>query len=268
LQYEVTQDTLNLSFPSALTLVGDATAASTSWPSSNPFEIRGADQGGCGSTATTAKLPAIGVTAPGTNDITDIQNALPEPDNYTGTLTTKDVESLSGSVPAVYQSVSSLEALLATVKNKANQFPTPTPPATAVVNSDISNPGTSTASQIIYVDGDLTLTGNFSGYGILVVTGTLTLKGNFSWSGAVLAIGKGDIEASGGGNGGFDGAVIVAATRDSSNHVQTSLGTPTFKFNGGGGNSIKYSAGCINKDGGNFTDFRILAARELARLAP
>ena len=91
-------------------------------------------------------------------------------------------------MPSQLQTVSSLEALLATVESKAGQVYSPTAPATQVSLTSLSNTGTLNSPQTIYVDGNLTLSGTTTGYGILVVTGTLTFKGNFSWNGVVLVI--------------------------------------------------------------------------------
>ena len=119
------------------------------------------------------------------------------------------------------------------------------------------NPLTTGKSSITYVEGDLTLGGGQrnnvcavpSGYtnldagcGILVVTGTLTMSGNFSWYGIIFVVGDGHVETNGGGNGNIVGSLWVSKIWDSytSRHLLGSLGSPTFNWNGGGGNGIYY----------------------------
>ena len=84
--------------------------------------------------------------------------------------------------------------------------------------------------------------GNSTGYGILVVTGALTMHGNFSWNGIVLAVGNGDADFSGGGNGEINGTVFVAKIWDNytTKNLLTDVGSPTIDWNGGGGNGIRY----------------------------
>jgi hypothetical protein len=101
----------------------------------------------------------------------------------------------------------------------------------------------SAANPIVsYVDGDLSLAGNPSGYGILVVTGTLHMQGNFQWHGIILVVGDGIAEYGGGGNPQIDGTVFVAKIWDNytDKNLLGALGSPTFDWNGGGGNGIYY----------------------------
>src|SRR5439155_1082931 len=95
---------------------------------------------------------------------------------------------------------------------------------------------------IDYVDGDLTLNGNGTGYGILVVRGTLTMDGNFTWYGLVLVVGDGVMRFNGGGNGKIVGMLVDAKIWDSytTKKKLSSVGSPTFLWNGGGVNSVQY----------------------------
>src|SRR5205807_2044441 len=78
--------------------------------------------------------------------------------------------------------------------------------------------------------------------GILVVTGTLTMDGNFTWYGLVLVIGDGNMQFSGGGNGQIVGMMLDAKIWDNytSKTLLNALGSPTFHWNGGGGNGISF----------------------------
>ena len=104
------------------------------------------------------------------------------------------------------------------------------------------NPNSTVNSSINYVDGDLTLNGNGTGRGILVVTGTLTMSGNFNWFGLIFVVGDGHVEMNGGGNGVVTGSLFVAKIWDSNStkNLLEDMGSPTFNWNGGGGNGIQY----------------------------
>ncbi len=253
LQYELTQNSLDLGFdfPGALSLIGPS--VSSSFPNSNNFRIDGRNHTSCdgSSGTTTGGLPAIAVQ----NSTADasVTAAIPRADHYTGTGSTPDVE--VASIPSVFQSPSSIEALLTSLKGKAPHVYGSNPSGIAL--------GSSASPQFDFVDGDLTLSSS-RGYGVLVVTGTLTLSGNFGWQGAILVLGKGALVASGGGNGEFDGAILVAKSRDDSGNVLSSLGTPTFNWSGGGGNGLYYSSACFTPSNTPpVTDYKIISSREL-----
>jgi hypothetical protein len=237
-QAEIAEDKLSFTAPAALTLDGGAISASM--PNSNNYSIVGTDSTGCGSSTTGAAVAAVGVVTAA--DVTTMTNAIPNnrKNNYSGSGGGHpDVENVSAALPSNYQSVSALQSLVSTIKNSVTQ-PVITGPA-----SNLSSPGTLAAPQIIYVNGDLTLHGSVTGYGILVVTGTFTASGNVGWNGIVLVVGNGDFEGNGGGNNQYNGAVVVAKTLDASGNPLATLGSPTFNFNGGGGNGVYYSSGCI-----------------------
>ena len=253
LQYEMTSDTLNVTFPGALTLdgTGDVMGAA----SSNQFNVQGADTTGCGETATTASVPAVAVNDAA--DRTTVVSAIPSNrySNYTGSGgTTPDVE--VATMPTSYQTVSSLQALVATIEANANQ----TLNGTVSAVTSIPNIGT---TQITVVNGDLSLSGNMTGSGLLLVTGTYTACGNVGWNGIVMVIGKGIVGSCGGGPNQYTGAMLVAQTLNpSTGALLSSVGVPTFNWNGGGGNGIYYSLGCIN-EASYLADFQIVASREL-----
>jgi hypothetical protein len=253
LQYELTQDSLNLSFAAALTL--DGTGDSMSGPNSNVFNMDGTDHAGCGGAATQPARPAIGV--PDTPDVATVIAGIPSnrQSHYTGIAAAPDVENVSATLPANMQSVSSLQALLATIKSNATQV--------LIGNqSGLSNPGTATSPEIIYVDGDLSLNGSVTGYGTLVVTGTFSPGGNIGWRGIVLVVGKGVVTGNGGGSNEYDGAFVVAKTLDALGHLLSTFGAATFSYSGGGGNGVFYSSGCINQASG-LSDYRMVSTREL-----
>jgi Tfp pilus assembly protein PilX len=255
LQYELTRDTLNLTFPAALTLDGSNAALSTVvGPNSNVYNMQGNDHAGCGGAATAASGPAIGVT--NTPDIATVISGIPSNrlNHYTGVDgTTPDVNIIT--VPATENSVSSLNTLLATIQKNADQ----------VYNSNqtsLANPGTAALPQTIYINGDYSPSGSVTGYGILVVTGTFSPGGNVGWNGIVLVVGKGSMVGNGGGNNSYNGAVLVAKTVDASGNPLASLGVANFNFSGGGGNGINYSSGCIAQ-ASSVSNYRIVSSREM-----
>jgi hypothetical protein len=251
LQYELTRDSLSLTFGAALTM--DGTGDSMAGGNSNNFGVNGNDSAGCGGAAVQAAKPAIGVTD--TPDVTTVIAGLPKPGNYTGKSAAPDVENISATLPATMQSVSSLQAMVANIKVNATQ----------VYNSNqssLANPGTAASPQIIYINGDYSPSGNVTGYGILVVTGTFSPGGNVGWNGIVLVIGKGIMTGNGGGNNSYNGAVVVANTLNSSGNPLAVLGPATFNFSGGGGNGINYSSGCIAQ-ASSLSDYKMVAMREM-----
>src|SRR2546428_13269019 len=134
-------------------------------------------------------------------------------------------------MPANLQTVASLEALIAIIKNNATQVVQE--PA-----SGLPDYGSPSSPTIAYVDGDLSISGNATGYGLLVVTGTYTASGNVGWRGIVLVVGQGIMNVYGGGNNEYDGAILLAKTRDAQGNLLPSLGGPTLGWNGGGGKRV------------------------------
>jgi Tfp pilus assembly protein PilX len=254
-QAEIAEDRLNFSPASALTM--DGTGDTYSAPSSNNFGVNGIDSTGCGAMTTGPAIPAIGVTD--NADVTALTGDIPNgrTKNYTGSGgSTPDIENISSSLPLNLQTVSSLQNLTSSIMSMVTQ-PVITGPA-----SNLTYPGTQASPQIVYVNGDLTLSGSVTGYGILVVTGTFTASGNVGWNGLVLVVGQGNFQGNGGGNNSYNGAILVAKTLDSMNRPLASLGAPTFSFNGGGGNGLNYSSGCLAQ-ATTLSTFHTMAFREM-----
>lgn len=253
LQYELAQDQVSLALPGALTL--DGTTDVMTAASSNPYNVNGHDQGGCGGSATSGSVPAVAVNDAG--DKTTVTTAIPSnrASNYTGSgAGSPDVE--VATMPTSLATVSSLQTLVSTVTANANQVLTG--PVTT-----LASPGTAASPQIIVVKGDLTLSGNITGYGILLVTGTYTANGTVGWNGLVLVIGKGIVNGAGGGSNQYNGGMIVAQTVNPVTGVAlASLGSPTFNWSGGGGNGIYYSSSCLQSND-YLADFRIVTSHEL-----
>jgi hypothetical protein len=255
LQYEVTKDTFNVNFPSALTL--DGTSDTFSGPNSNNFVMDGTDHAGCGGAATQPARPAIGVID--NADISTVVGGIPSnrQSHYTGAGSAPDVENVSSSLSSSLNTPAALDNMMSTIKGAATQV------LTGPLSS-LSNPGTSSSPQIIYVNGDLSLSGNTTVYGLLVVTGTLSMGGNVGVQGLVMVVGQGVFNGNGGGNNQYLGSVFVAKTRDSMGNLLSTLGSPAYSFSGGGGNGVAYSSGCIAwATSGVVSDYRMVAQREM-----
>jgi hypothetical protein len=300
IQYEVAKLAVP-PVPAALTMIGPNPTASM--PSSQPFVINGNDGNNpvtglaCGGVG----KPAIGtVTDNGNGSETATQlatdarnymiNAIPNnrTGNYTGVDNCQtgqpDVQNAENVTNTLFSTVGGLSGIVQNVQNSATQTAqtNPTVPATgttcAGITNCLSSLGTDANPQVTVVDGDLTLAGLTHGAGILLVTGTLTYSGNFSFDGIVLAIGTGKIIALGGGNGQFNGAVVVAnigdnsgcatntqpcyATNPVSANLLPQLGSPTLDWSGGGGNGIQYDT-CALQLAGSAPSYTVIARREI-----
>ena len=263
-QMEAAQDQLNFTAPAALTL--DGSGDSFTGANSNNYQVSGNDHGGCGGSATSAQVPAIGVPAGDTSDKTSIitqidttvNNNTNKESNYYGSgSTTPDVETVT--LPSNMISVQALQTYVSALKNDVTQ---------PVLNctsgcSGLSNPGSLPNNpQIIYVNGDLTVSGSTVGGGILIVTGNLTFKGTAEWDGLVLVVGKGNFTMDG--TNTFKGAVVVADTLNSSGGTLSVLGGARGTVAGGGNSNggIFYSASCLNS-GTKLTTYHSVSYREL-----
>lgn len=229
----VTPTTPNLIFPGALTLVGGAAQnVSFTGPGDAIYSVNGNDKpnvSGCAPGPTA--VPAI--TFANGSDSSQI-TAAPAA-NYVGpggTSTTPSVAPVS--LPSAFQTPAGLESLVRTITQNADTILTPNPPLPpgtyqTYTQSDLPTMSASNPMTIV-VDGNLTLTGwNGTGYGLLVVRGDLHYDSDAVWNGIALVIGSGKFVANAGGAGQFNGAMLVANTRDSSGNPLPALGPASFK---------------------------------------
>jgi hypothetical protein len=256
----------------ALGLDGPAASFSPR-PSSNNYFINGNDSGTAGYTGPAGSCPV----APGppaepaisTGDaagVATIDGQLTtNPNrsaNYTGAgLPTPSVANAgptgNGQYSGAWASPANLDSLVNTLANNADVA------YTCILSpcSPAGNVGTNAAPQITYVNGDFNY-GNASGAGVLIVTGTLSISGNARFNGLVLVIGQGIVTENGGGNGGFNGTIFVAKTKNAPlpGTELATLGTPTYSWNGGGTSGIQYNS-CWSHIG-NTLSYGIVAMRE------
>ncbi|MGH9676874.1 MAG: hypothetical protein ACRD36_07210, partial [Candidatus Acidiferrum sp.] len=100
----------------------------------------------------------------------------------------------------------------------------------------------------IVINGDLNLNGwHSTGHGLLVVRGEFDYDPDASWDGIVLVVGKGKFVSTKSGAGQFNGAMLIATTRDSSGNLLSALGAASFSQTGGAtsGSGIYFSS-CWN----------------------
>lgn len=252
----------------ALTIAGPTPTFST--PNSAGLQMVGTDaaaSGGiepatCNHTAGTP-LPAIGVAdsqaqqcivGGDPNNPSECGNGLGKPWNYTGAQgTSPDVYVTPAANPDPTDLTNYVETEIypsATQQIGPNLKTNPCTPGptgyacSSFTNTDITNYGSVSNIQTIVVNGNLTLSGNVTGYGVLVVTGDFTLQGNFTWNGVILIMGSASVQHNGGGNGQITGAMYVANVgADYQNPVPnppSPLGSASFSWSGGGGNTIQY----------------------------
>lgn len=309
IQYEVAKLAVP-PVPAALTLLGPT--PTVGMPNSNPFNVIGTDGGtlqngsACSPGPGTGKPAIVTATDQGSSTETPTQLASDSRNtlinailangrgpNYTG------VDNCTGGMPDVQNGQNVTNSLLDTplglqgiaqnVQNAATTTAQNNPQigncaGPPVVANCIPDLGTDANPKVTVVDGDLTLSGLVRGAGILLVTGTLTYSGNFGFDGMVLAIGEGKIVANGGGNGQFNGAVIIANIANDSgcstngpcyktnptqanlltdpNTGQPVLGPPTLDWSGGGGNGIQYDS-CALQLAANAPAYTVIARREI-----
>ena len=269
-QYVVAPLTINLNFPSALTLSGKNIAFSGA--NSNVYYADGTDGDGNppavpGCTPNPLNsLPAIGVTEPlgGTGNKDAVTAGIPRPDHYSGaglpTPSVSDTITLNSSL----QTPTSLNTLVQTISQFATVI-TPTPSGGLLgTSTDSDLPAMSaTNPATVVVDGNLNLS-SFVGYGLLVVTGNLAYDGNSGWKGVILVVGDGTttFTGAGGGNQEFDGAIFVASIKDTSGNLLSQLGNVGFDISGGGGNGVYYNSCWIKRAQPTLT-YTVLSFREL-----
>jgi hypothetical protein len=238
MQMETTTPVSGWASVGALTIDGPADP-SILFPNSMPFVIHGADNNSCGETAEPVHPAIAAYDDPNSpTDVSSVQtiiDALPRPDHYTGAGGSPSVVNVFGGLGETLGTPTGLKGYIDQIQSQATNVYASNPPGNP-------NLGSAASPVVDFVNGDLTLNGNHDGYGLLVVTGTLHFGGNFNWHGAVLVVGDGVVEFQGGGNGQIIGTMLAAKIWDNNtnrNLLQTN-GSPSFTWNGGGGNGILY----------------------------
>lgn len=255
-------------FSAALTLAGNN--VQFTGPNTNGFIIQGNDQ--CG--AAGIIMPAIGYTNSLGGDSSRaniLAGAIPGP-NYQGaplnpgpppapSSSPQSITDVSAAMNLSWLTPSGLDAVAQDITNGADAVITgPATPSSFPSGMSAGHPMT------IVVNGDLDLSGwRNTGYGLLLVTGTLMYDPDATWEGVVLVIGQGNFVSTRGGNGGIDGAVFVAKTRDAAGNLLGSLGSTSFSQTGPGnsvGRGINYNSCLVRSAVGPIT-YKVVSFREI-----
>ena len=274
LQYLVAPVVTNLTFPAALTLDGFSDAFSS--PNHHTFQIKGDyDSQDCANYPSMAyPVPAIGV--PDQNpDVNNVISGIPshETGNFTGTGSSPSVSQVT--LAANLQTVQSLDQIVqsviqnadAVIAGPADQSKLPSAmssanPMTVAIQGDPAQPH----------QGDFYLGSGVTGYGLLLVTGKFTYDAGANWNGIILVIGQGTVTAttSNGSGGTFNGAMLVAQTRDLSGNLLQGPPNPRLpgpaSFNdtlsGNVGAGIIYNCGWIQAAEAPLT-YKVLSFHEI-----
>jgi hypothetical protein len=228
-QYLAAPISLNLNFPSALTLDGN-TPQFTASPSGS-FYVKGIDQGSAG-TCNPGATPSIAV---GYTDTSYSQSNFEKPgnpqgipagllNNYSDGVSNPDIVPVT--LSPNLSTVGGLNSLIQTIRQSAD----------VVINGNATQanlPAAMSASNpmTIVVNGDLTLSSwRSTGYGLLLVTGKFTYDPDASWSGIILVIGKGWMYSHQGAytTTQIQGAVLIARTLDASGNPLPQSSPPIF----------------------------------------
>ena len=235
-QYLVAPTVTSIVLPAAFTLDGYSDAYSG--PNHNFFQISGNQDSGDNVCSPSGPypypVPAVGV--PDNSDVNFVINGNPGPGsigipasqrgNYTGAGASPPSPSVSQVVLASnLQTVQSLNQLAQSIIQNADAVIVGPADQTMLPSAmSSSNPMTVviTGNPAVPSQGNLTLSGGFTGYGLLLVTGNFQYTPDTNWYGIVLVIGQGAVSTiSGGGGGSFNGAMLIAQTRNSSGNLLT-----------------------------------------------
>jgi hypothetical protein len=261
LQYLVAPVTMSLSFPGALTLDGYSDAFNS--PNHHTFVMEGSSDGSDSSCAPSGPIPypvyAIGV--PDSPDVSGVIGGIPVPANFTGIGSTPSVAQVV--LPANLQTVQSLDQLSQSIIQSADAVL-----AGPATEANLPSAMSSSNPMTVAVQGDFHLgTTIAAGYGLLLVTGNFTFDTGANWNGIVLVIGQGKATANENGSGGtFNGAMLVAQTRDSLGNLLPGPNPGPASFNdtlsGNVGRGIVYNCAWIRAAEAPLT-YKVLSFHEI-----
>lgn len=284
----------NRDFPAALTLAGNNVVLQG--PTSTSFFINGQDQG-ANCSSPNYMVASIGFTNSLDNSEANIEAGIPSPPpppsstdyrlNYLGyppgsgspappSPAPQSIQNVSTSMPTNWQTSAGLDAIVQNITANADVVIN----GNATGNDILARAPTMSPSNpmTIVINGNLDFNAwHQTGYGLLVVTGTLYYAPDATWEGVVLVIGQGNFVSTHSGTGGFDGAVFIAKTRDTSGALLPVLGAASFSQTGVGssGRGINYNSCWINSRfvNGNWVssgargplNYKILSFREITQ---
>jgi hypothetical protein len=270
LQYEVTQDSITLNIPGALTIDGSIPAGAASICGSGSTcngsgaYITGAEPAGC----TGPTMPAI-ATADSTSNANLVTAINANKTNIVGAGGTPSVQSAATSLASL-NTPTEIEALVSQMKSlagtnigsdctKLNLGTAASPTITVVTNDPISSG----------VSGGVgcTLSSGTTGYGILVLTGDLQYVNVNSYQGVILMLGTANFVSSSSKDTILTGALFMAQDRNpSTGALLSTLGTPGFNYHHGNASSadpsIQFNQ-CLINSVSTAADYKTVASHEL-----
>jgi hypothetical protein len=270
-QYVVAPMTLGFTPVAALTMIGSSgNIVNFIGPGTGDFYIDGRDHFAV-NTCVPGPNPVTGIGYTGGTDASGI-TAAPAP-NYPGIGASATVPSV-GAVPLPWATPSILESKIQDIAAEgADAVLTPSPPPppgtfhTYTPNDILSKvPDMSDSKpKTVYVNGNLDLTGwHNSGYGFLIVTGTVFYDPDANWFGEVFVVGQGKFVSTKHGLGQFQGAMLIAQTRDINLNILTNFGPASFSQTGttSSGYGVYYSSCWINYVQPQLS-YKVLSFREI-----
>lgn len=249
LEMIVTTVGANIKTPAAITLAGGP-PINLDLGNSDTVDYTGIDMG----TPARSSVPAVAVSPGSDNEeaaqaaIDDMHDADQVQPNTVGTITEDNSANF-------LRSADSARAFLAEMRAKANCEGADASCVNRLFSTkdeavDAGGLGTTDIPKFTFIDnydGDaVDLGSGHQGAGMLIVTGNVTTNGNTDFEGIVLALGRGNVSRSGGGDGVIRGAIMVA-NFDPNGAAGTGFGSPTFSINGGGTSKVGYDSEWIRK---------------------
>jgi hypothetical protein len=190
--------------PATITVLGENSTFEGG--NSNSKEYIGNDFGSHCPPGTSGNVPVVGMIGSAAEaQAVGTINSFREDNYYSGSDTgagTIDDLTTDPNLPELWTNCELLVELADIVRGSADLVGNTSTPRASL--------GTPSTPKAVYINGDYTVSGNFTGAGLLFVTGHLEMDGQASWQGPIFAIGVGEFERNGAGNGVISGGVIVA----------------------------------------------------------
>jgi hypothetical protein len=269
LQYVVAPVILSLSFPAAVTAVGNYTGATNFGNQTAGFGISGTDF--CNPASQQYAVAGTSVTS-----VTNLSAKLTPAGNYPGTGGSAGPPATAsvGSNAAAMQNfpdplhpgqtfdlttIAGLNQLVSEIQSSADY--------TMANCSTTGNLGSAASPTVVVVTGNCNLSGNPSppGSGILLVQGDVQYV-DHPYDGLILAIGTGVFEQQASRLTHFYGSLVLAQTVNPSTHAPLGVpGTPTLSWLGGTGNpNLQYDS-CLVANAQPAITYKPLSFREISQ---
>ena len=147
-------------------------------------------------------VPVVGVIGPAAEALAD--TGVNKPDTFVegAEIGVDTVDDIAGTIAPEWNDCWFLRDLAQQIKDMAD--------VVGDVNTPYADLGTPANPKVVFIEDDYNLAGNYDGAGILWVTKSFRMKGTNAWNGIIFAVGTGQFERYGGGNGPISGGAVVA----------------------------------------------------------